>query len=155
MIWLIRSFMYGFNEKAFWRHYWCAKSSRGLRSMYHTFWYVRIVSKCSGSIGKGIELASEITLPHGFNGIHIAADVKIGKNCTILQNVTIGRGSDGRSPEIGDSVFIGANAVVIGGIKISNGVVIGAGAIVCDDIPENCTVVGQKARIIKRNNMRS
>lgn len=54
-------------------------------------------------------------------------------------------------PVIGDNVTIGAGAIVLGGIKVGNNVNIGAGAIVLDDVPDNSTVVCQKARVICRS----
>lgn len=74
---------------------------------------------------------------------------KIGKNCTILHNVTIGAGRGG-APTIGDNVYIGAGALIIGGVTVGDNVKIGAGAIVVQDIPPNCTVVCEKAKILLR-----
>lgn len=75
--------------------------------------------------------------PHGLYGIFISGGAKIGKNVTIYQHVTIGFvntiGSKHiGSPTIGDNVVIGANAVVI------------------DDVPDNCIVAGIPAKIIKQ-----
>lgn len=75
----------------------------------------------------------------------------IGKNFLVHQNVTVGRGKkiDGNEvPVIGNNVFIGTGAIVIGGIHIGNNVKIGAGALVNKDVPDNCTVVGNPMRII-------
>lgn len=66
---------------------------------------------------------------------------KIGCNCTILHNVTIGAGRGG-APTIGDNVYIGAGAIIIGDIKIGDNVKVGAGAVVFKDVPSNSTVVG-------------
>lgn len=52
---------------------------------------------------------------------------------------------------IGGNVIIGAGANIIGDVKIGNNVRIGAGAVVTFDVPDNSTVVGQKARILKRD----
>ena len=84
---------------------------------------------------------------HGF-GTVINGSAVIGCNCTILHNVTIG-GGHGGSPVIGDNVYIGAGAIIIGGVHVGNNVKIGAGAIVVEDIPDNSTVVCDKARIIR------
>ena len=89
-------------------------------------------------------------------GIVIHPDVKIGKNCTIYQNVTIGRGkyidkNKSNVPIIGDNVTIYANAVLINGIKVGNNVTIGAGAIVLNDVEDNATVAGNPAKIIHTN----
>lgn len=74
----------------------------------------------------------------------------IGENCTILHSVTIGAGRGG-APTIGDNVYIGAGAIIIGGCHIGNNVKIGAGAIVVSDVPDNSTVVCEKAKIIVRS----
>ena len=56
----------------------------------------------------------------------------------------------GKGPIIGDNVFIGAGAKIIGNVKIGNNVKIGAGSVVVEDIPDNCTVVMHKPRIIQK-----
>ena len=50
--------------------------------------------------------------------------------------------------EIGDDVFVGANAVILPNVKIGNRVIVGAGAIVTKDIPDNSVVVGNPARVV-------
>ena len=81
-------------------------------------------------------------------GLGISGYARIGKNCTMHQMSTIGFGKGG-FPTIGDNVFIGMGAYILGKVKIGNNVKIGAGAIVVDDVPDNCTVVGPKAKIIQ------
>lgn len=83
-------------------------------------------------------------------GLGISGQAKIGKNCTMHQMSTIGFGKGG-FPTIGDNVFIGMGAFVLGKVKVGNNVKIGAGAIVVGDVPDNSTVVGPKAHIIRRN----
>ena len=92
--------------------------------------------------GKGFVLV------HGI-GTQINAASHIGDNCTVLHNVTIG-GGHGGAPTLGNNVFVGAGALIIGGVKIGDNVNIGAGAIVVTDVPSNSTVVCEKARIITR-----
>jgi serine O-acetyltransferase len=91
----------------------------------------------------------------GYGGIAVVIhkNCVIGSNCTISQNVTIG-GREGRKsvPVIGDNVFIGAGAKVIGDIKVGSGAIIGANAVVIKDIPQNAVVAGVPAKIIKYSN---
>lgn len=93
-----------------------------------------------------------IVIQHGFSTI-IAAHY-IGKNLWINQQVTIGYSDATHAPYIGDNVRVCAGAKIIGGIRIGNNVTIGAGAIVVKDVPDNCTVVGNPAFIVKRDGQR-
>ena len=84
-------------------------------------------------------------LPHGFLGIFISQDAKIGKNCVIFQQVTIGSNmlldSKGMgAPTIGDNVYIGAGAKIIGNVHVGDNCRIGANAVVVKDVPDNTTV---------------
>jgi len=75
-------------------------------------------------------------------GIVIGNGVKIGENCLIRQNVTIG--SNGRGiPTIGNNVDIGSSVIILGKISIGDGCKIGAGSIILEDIPANTTVVNE------------
>jgi len=84
---------------------------------------------------------------HGFSTIVSAKS--IGMNCWINQQVTIGYTTPDGAPVIGDNVKIFAGAKVLGDIKIGNNVIIGANAVVVKDVPEDCTVVGVPARIVR------
>ena len=88
---------------------------------------------------------------HGF-GVVINPFSRIGKNCIIFQGVTIGVSEPGgKAPVIGNDVFIGAGAKIIGNIEIGDNVRIGAGAVVIKDVPSNVTVAGVPAKIVKYN----
>lgn len=77
----------------------------------------------------------------------------IGKNVTILQNVTIGKDLSGDElyPIIEDNVMIFTGSVIAGNITIGNGARIGALSLVMQDVPPNCLAVGCPARIIPKN----
>lgn len=81
-------------------------------------------------------------------GIVISKETVIGRNCAIFQNVTIGTWNN-KSPTIGNNVKIYANSVIIGGIKIGDNAIIGAGSVVLNDVPANAVVAGNPAKIIK------
>jgi len=84
------------------------------------------------------------------NGIVIHPKAVIGPNCLIFQQVTIGS-RDGGIPVIGGNVDIGAGAKIIGNVKIGNHVRIGANSVVLKSVPDNCTVVGIPAKIVKND----
>lgn len=91
-------------------------------------------------------------LPHPV-GIVIGMKVKLGKNCTIYQNVTIGTKDTedflvGKYPQIGNNVTIYPNAVIIGDITIGDNAIIGANSLVNKSVPANKTVVGNPAKIL-------
>lgn len=78
----------------------------------------------------------------------------IGKNCTILPMVLIGKKSPGLKAKaiIGNNCYIATGVTILAPVKIGNNVIIGAGAVVTKDIPDNCTVAGVPAKVIKYNN---
>lgn len=103
------------------------------------------INVVSGQIGGGF------VIQHGYSTVIFSR--AIGENCTILHNVTIGRGRmiNGTDiPEIGDNVNIYTGATIIGGIRIGNHVDVGAGAVVVQDVPDNCVVAGVPAQIVRR-----
>ena len=134
----------------FWKYYNLQKKAghEFSRNIW-TFLMSRCAHKHGGYIGPGAEFKGRPSLPHGLHGIFVSRYAVIGKECLIYQNVTIGE-VDGKAPVIGDWCIIGAGATVIGNVRIGNNVKIGAGAVVTTDVPDNCTVVSQPARILKR-----
>lgn len=96
---------------------------------------------CMTRIGKGLSMA------HPYATVLNAE--YIGDNFSCKNNTTIGIRKGMERPFIGDNVSVGANAVIIGPIRIGNNVTVGAGAVVVKDVPDNAVVVGNPARIIK------
>ncbi len=88
-------------------------------------------------------LPAHIYMPHPY-GIVIHSQAAIGERVTIMQQVAIGDKDLGGSvaPVIGNDVYIGAGARVLGDVRVGDGVTIGANAIVTQDIPPGVTVVG-------------
>ncbi len=103
----------------------------------------------------GYQIYPETQIGEGFYLGHWGALVinpktKIGRNCNIAQGVTIAQANRGKNegvPKIGDEVWIGPNAVIVGNIKIGNNVLIAPNAYVNFDVPENSVVIGNPAQI--------
>jgi serine O-acetyltransferase len=100
----------------------------------------------------GIEIPSGAEIGGGLYIAHpvgtVIAPRRIGRNCSIIAAVTIGMRTEREFPDIGDDVFIGAGARVLGGIRIGDRAIIGANAVVIQDVPDGATAVGVPARII-------
>jgi serine O-acetyltransferase len=102
------------------------------------------------------EIGGGLFMPHA-NGIVIHIDAKIGRNCNISQQVTIGVGvtEPSGSPTIGDRVFLGPGAKVFGLIVVGNDVAIGANAVVMKDLPDHVVAVGIPAKVISDKGSRA
>lgn len=97
------------------------------------------------------QMGGGVKFQHPWNSVLNAEH--IGVNCIIYHNVTLGKKNKSR-PYIGNNVVINANAICIGGITIGDNSIIGAGSVVTKSVPNNCVVVGNPARIIKRNGIK-
>jgi serine O-acetyltransferase len=102
---------------------------------------------CNCIIGRGAEFGPGFVLVHS-TGVVINGRVTGGSNILIEHQVTIGA-ERRQSPCIGNHVFIGAGAKVIGGITVGDRSRIGANAVVLDDVPAHATVVGVPARVVR------
>lgn len=139
------------------------KSKNKLIRYYYYCRVKTIENRCNADLGISYHDPSAVFksrpyLPHGLNGIVISRKAQIGENATILHQVTVGirmtasisdRREDAIAPVIGDNVFVGAGAKIIGDIHIGDNVLIGANAVVTKDVPDNYTVVGNPARMFK------
>lgn len=99
-------------------------------------------------INPAARIGSGVMLDHA-TGFVMGETAVIGNDCSILQGVTLGgtgKADEDRHPKIGDRVLIGANASVLGNIKIGNGAKIGAGSVVLKPVEENCIVAGVPAK---------
>ena len=101
---------------------------------------------CTAKIGSGMHL------PHCGN-IVVHGDAVIGNDCCLSQGVTIGisgRGSRRGVPTLGNRVYVGVNAVIVGPITVGDGSLIGANSLVNRDVPPNCTVVGVPSIVVSQ-----
>ena len=97
-------------------------------------------------------IGSNLQLSYWGMGVVIHVRTRIGNNCHIGQNVTIG-GNKGGVPQILDNVRIGGGSFVFGDITIGNNVVIGANSVVNKNVPDNAVVAGNPFKIIRINNV--
>jgi serine O-acetyltransferase len=96
------------------------------------------------------EVGAGLHISH-FGHLIINPSTRMGEDCNLSQGVTIGITHGGKFPgvpQIGNRVYIGPNAVVVGGITIGNDVAIGAGAIVTKPLPDRAVAVGNPAKVI-------
>jgi serine O-acetyltransferase len=119
----------------------------------------RLISQIS-RLFTGVEIHPGAKIKRGFfidhgAGIVIGETAEIGENCVLFHNVTLGGTGkhDGkRHPTIGNNVFIGTGAILLGPLTIGNNVKIGANTFLyMVDIPDNCTVVGTPGHITRMN----
>jgi serine O-acetyltransferase len=105
---------------------------------------------CQCIIGRGAEFGPGFVLIHS-NGVVINGSVRGGNNTYIEHQVTIGAERN-QSPRLGDDIFIGAGAKIVGPVTIGDGARIGANAVVVNDVPPHATAVGVPARIVRVSN---
>jgi serine O-acetyltransferase len=103
-------------------------------------------------IGRGADFGPGLVILHSI-GVVINSQVRAGRNVVIEHGVTIGA-EKGQSPVLGDDLFIGAGAKIIGPVRIGSRVKIGANAVVTKDVPDGATVVGVPARVVRLNGQR-
>lgn len=130
-----------------------ALSSRGILKYIYTYRWNRLIEKNNAFIPCSASFAEKPAFPHGFSGVFISSGANIGANCTIFHQVTIGSNTladtkNPGAPTIGDNVYIGAGAKIIGGVHIGDNVRIGANCVVTKDVADNSTVVLAAPRVI-------
>lgn len=108
---------------------------------------------------------AQLTIGQGTNigdrtEIHVGTSISIGRDCAISWDVCIldrdyhefnGHGEIKKEIVIGDKVWIGCRSTILKGVTIGKGAVIAAGSIVTKDVPANCCVGGNPAKVIKEN----
>lgn len=93
-------------------------------------------------VGSNIEGGLYIAHPIGT----VIGNATLGQNCTIIGSTTLGMRKNGIFPTLGNGVFIGVGARILGDIHLGDNATVGAMALVLTDVPANTTVVGIPAR---------
>ena len=137
---LLRKYEYYFNTPG---------GMNGIFKMYYRFKWHRAGIKLGFMVppnvfGKGLAIVH-------YGLLTINGNAKVGDNCRVQEGVNIGAKHSGASPVIGNNVYIGSGAKILGDIHIASNVIIGAGAVVVKSIEEEHTVwAGVPARLVGR-----
>lgn len=122
--------------------------------------YDAYCSTFGASIPLSATIKAEPVFPHGLFGIFVSKGAVIGTGAVIFQQVTIGSntlkdhgGEAGLAPIIGDNVYIGAGAKIIGGVNVGDNCRIGANACVYESIPAHSVAVNSPTRVIQKSNL--
>jgi serine O-acetyltransferase len=127
------------------------------RLLSYPFKFVYVVLQTLIDILFGINVSVNCDIGPGFYIGHfgcIIVHADMGRNCSIGQGVTIGTKGAGKSdgcPVLGDNVYVGAGAKIIGRIRVGNDVVIGANTVVVKDVPDGMRVTGVAVRMSALN----
>lgn len=132
--------MFFFRSMSFLNRFYCTKLLAALVGKLNIFF-------CGTVIGRNAQFGKRLVILHSV-GIVINSKVKGGENICIESGVVIGE-EKGHCPILGSNIFIGSGAKIFGNITIGNNVKIGANAVVNKSVPDNVTVAGIPARIVK------
>jgi serine O-acetyltransferase len=125
---------------------WSAR--RRLRLPAYAFQYLnKVLNHCV--IGVGADFGPGFVILHP-TGVVINSKVQGGERVAIESDVVMGD-EKGRSPVLGDDIFVGAGARIVGPVNVGSEAKVGANAVVVKDVPPNATVVGIPARPLERS----
>jgi serine O-acetyltransferase len=110
----------------------------------HRFWSVI----CGADIPVTCQIGGGLLMPHP-TGIVIHPDAKVGVNCLIFQQVTLGTREGSGTPVIAGHVDIGAGAKILGLVRVGEHARIGANSVVLEDVPADAIAVGVPAKVLK------
>ena len=116
----------------------------------------RAARKTGIEIHPGATIGKGLFIDHG-SGVIIGETAELGDNVTLYQGVTLGgtgKEQGKRHPTLKDNVMVSAGAKVLGSFTIGENSKIGAGSVVLNEVPPNCTVVGVPGRIVKMGNLK-
>lgn len=155
---VVRAFLcYGFLATLVYRYgRWCRSVKPRIVSLPFKLVYSLLSTLCE--LVFGIDISTNADIGPGlyighFGGIFLHGD--IGRNCSVGQGVTIGykgAGKSTRPPRVGDNVYIGTSAVIVGDVRVGNDAVIGANTTVVKDVPDGYTVVSAAVRMLPPGN---
>lgn len=143
----------GFRFTFWWRLCSFLRDSHVLKALFYywaKFIYNHYRYKFGIDIPIGVPIDEGLYIGH-FGGIVVGNGIKIGKNINLSHGVTLGQVNRGKrkgSPTIGNNVYIGVGAKVLGRVRVGDNAAVGANCVVIEDVPDNAVVVGVPGRIV-------
>ena len=139
--------------------FWASSVYRASRALVRRAPFARPLAALAQKLVEivtGISLPTRCEIGDGlyighYGSIILSPQARVGHNCSLAQNVTIGvagAGEDRGAPTIGNRVFIGAHSVIVGRITIGDDVVVCAGSVVNRSVPARAVVMGNPARVV-------
>jgi len=113
------------------------------------FWFSRLGRKLGIRIPLGCSVGEGLLIEH-WGGIWVNPEARIGRNCNIAHNVTlgwVGEGPNRGAPIVGDGVFLGPGSVILGRVTVGDNALVLANSVVLQDVPENAVLVGVPGRV--------
>ena len=123
---------------------------RKIVSVFYHFWWMNIQMTTGIYLSPTAKIGPGLYIGH-FGQVFVGMDCELGSNCNLSQEVTVGlakRGGEWGTPIIGDRVYLAPGCKVIGPIKLANGTVVGANAVMSRDSTEDSVWAGIPARVI-------
>jgi serine O-acetyltransferase len=120
------------------------------------FLFGRTGSRYGIRIPLSCEVGTGLYIGH-WGGIWISPESSIGKNCTLMHEVPLGRASRGPtegSPTVGNHVYIGPGAKIVGRVHLHDHSLVAANSLVLEDLAENCVALGNPSRVVSREGSR-
>jgi serine O-acetyltransferase len=149
----ILGYIQHYDHKKYWKRRQLIVDPNSKTHMLIKLYYLYYIKKidayhsCSfgTNLGSGTIFKGPPVLPHGPRNIIVGHNLVIGENVTIMHNVTLAHGGS----VIGDNAFFSTGSVLLSGKNVGKNSIIGANAVVVDDIGDDCTVVLNKPRILQ------
>jgi serine O-acetyltransferase len=125
---------------------WCKRKGIPFLPGFAQRW---IMGRYGLEIWIGAPIGGGLYVPHPVGTV--IAVKEMGRNCSVIAAVTFGMRNTWDFPTVGDNVYVGAGARILGGIRVGDDAVIGANAVVVHDVPAGTTVVGIPARALEKS----
>lgn len=124
-----------------------------LMQLYYKFKLYRMSRKYGIEINADTKIGKGFLMIHPYN-ITVSSLAELGNNVTMLKGSTIGvsEGKHFGAPKVGNSVYIGINSAICGGVTIGDDVLIAPNTFVNEDVPSHSVVIGNPCRVIHKEN---